>query len=646
MKRFFPNSKSLLVAPAAMVGLAGAVLAQVPAGPSPLPMPPVIPAPQDVAYPGTIRLVVDATDLTHGVFRVHETIPVAHAGDVVLLYPQWLPGNHSPSGTLDKLAGLTIHAGGRVLPWTCDVVNVFAFHVPVPKGTASIDVDFQFLSATASDQGRIVMTDAMESLQWSSVAVYPAGYYSRRIMFAPSVKFPAGWHYASALDPQVGAGNATFKPVPFNTLVDSPMIAGKNFVRVDLDPSGKTQNHLDVIADTPEELKMTPQEVQAHRNLVAQAYKVFGSHHYDHYDFLLSLSDHMGGNGLEHHQSSEDGTTVKYFTHWDKTVSSRDLLAHEFTHSWNGKFRRPADLWTPNFNVPMRDSLLWVYEGQTQFWGFVLAARSGLWTKQQGLDAIAADAATYATRPGRQWRNVQDTTNDPIIAQRRPIPWRSWQRSEDYYGEGLLIWLDADTLIRQKTNGKKSLDDFARAFFGIDNGSFVTVTYTFDDVVKALNSVMPYDWAGFLRARLDKTGTNPLNGLTQGGYKLVYTDKPSDYITSNESTRKITDLTYSLGFTLDKKGVTTDVVWDGPAAKAGITVGTEIVAVNGNEFDADDLKDTITDAKSGTAPIQLLLKHDKIFRTVTINYHGGLRYPKLERLPNTPAYLDNLLAAR
>ena len=241
---------------------------------------------------------------------------------------------------------------------------------------------------------------------------------------------------------------------------------------------------------------------------------------------------------------------------------------------------------------------------------------------------------------------MQDTTNDPIIAQRRPIPWRSWQRSEDYYGEGLLIWLDADTLIRQKTNGQKSLDDFARTFFGIDNGSFVTVTYTFDDVVKALNSVVPYDWAGFLRARLDKIGTDPLNGLTQGGYKLVYTETPSDYITSGESTRKNNDFTYSLGFTLDKKGVVTDVVWDGPAAKAGITVGSEIVAVNGNEFDADDLKDAVTDAKSGTAPIQFLVKRDKVFRTVAINYHGGLRYPKLERLPNTRAFLDNLLTAR
>jgi predicted metalloprotease with PDZ domain len=623
------------------------VFAQQAAGPSALPMPAEIPAPKDVAYPGTIKLAVDATDTTRGIFRIHETIPVPQGtSDFILLYPQWLPGNHSPSGTINKLAGLVIKAGGKVIPWKRDVVHVFAFHVPVPKGATSIDADFQFLSATDKPQGRIVMTPAMMSLQWNSMALYPAGYYSRRIMFAPSVKFPAGWHYASALTPQTGQGNATFQPVPFNTLVDSPMIAGKNFVRVDLDPSGKTQNHLDVIADSPNDLKMTPQQIQVHRNLVDQAYKTFGSHHYDHYDFLFSLSDHMGGNGLEHHRSSEDGVGSKYFTHWDKMAAERDLLAHEFTHSWNGKFRRGADLWTPNFNVPMRDSLLWVYEGQTQFWGYVLATRAGLWNKQMGLDAIAETAAVYALRPGRQWRNVLDTTNDPVIAHRAPAPWRNWQRSEDYYSEGQLIWLEADMLIRQKTNNSKSLDDFAKAFFGINNGSYVTVTYNFDDVVKALNSVVPYDWATFLHSRLDKTGTDPLGGLKMGGYKLAFTDKPTGYIKSNEGIRKITDLLFSLGVILDKKGVATEVMWDGPAMKAGVTVGTEIVAVNGNAYDADDLKDVITDAKANNAPIQLLLKDSDQYRTVSVNYHGGLRYPHLERLPGTPALLDDLLAPR
>jgi predicted metalloprotease with PDZ domain len=619
-------------------------IAQTSPGPTPVPMPPVIPAPQDIAYPGTIKLSVDATDVTRGIFRVHETIPV-HAGALTLLYPQWLPGHHSPTGTLDKFAGLVIQAGGKPVPWTRDVVDVFAFHIDVPQGVTALDLDFQFLSAVESKEGRIVMTQEMESLEWSSVALYPAGYFTRDIVFEPSVKFPAGWKFASALEPQTGSDSATFKPVSFNTLVDSPMIAGKYFARADLDPSGKTNIHLDVIGDRPEELAFSPDQIALHRNLVDQAYRLFGSHHYDHYDFLLSLSDRMGGAGIEHHQSSEDGTNPKYFAHWDEALASRDLLSHEFTHSWNGKFRRPADLWTPNFNVPMRDSLLWVYEGQTQFWGVVLATRAGLFTKQDGLDEIAGIAAIYDNQAGRSWRPLQDTTNDPVIAQRRPIPWRSWQRSEDYYNEGLLIWLDADSLIRQKTGGQKSLDDFARGFFGINDGSYVTVTYTFDDVVKALNDVMPYDWAGFLKSRLLVTAPVPLDGLARGGYRLVYTDKPTAFARSIDALRKQDDFSYSIGLTVDRKGMITNVQWDSPAARAGVTVGSEIVALNGVMFDGQDLQDAITDAKTG-GPLQLILRRDKIFKNVSIDYRGGLRYPHLVRVANTPALLDDLLEAR
>jgi predicted metalloprotease with PDZ domain len=357
----------------------------------------------------------------------------------------------------------------------------------------------------------------------------------------------------------------------------------------------------------------------------------------------------MSGIGLEHHRSSENGTNAEYFEAWGKTMASRDLLSHEFTHSWNGKFRRPADLWTANFNVPMQNSLLWVYEGQTQFWGTVLAARSGLWTKQQALDALAADAAMFANRPGLEWRPLQDTTNDPITTQRRPIPWRSWQRSEDYYGQGELIWLDADTLIRQKTGGRKSLDDFAHAFFGINNGSYVTVTYTFDDIVHALNAVLPYDWAGFLHARLDSVGKSaPLDGLTRGGYRLVYADKPSEFSRSNERVRKITDLLYSLGVTIDEKehGGIAEVLWGGPAFNAGIVAGSQIVAVNGVAYDADDLKDAVAAAKTGTAPIQLLIKRGDRYMTIRMNYHGGLRYPHLERISGAPALLDDVLTPR
>ncbi len=634
-----------------------AILASTPAlaqvvQPQPAPAAPLIPAPEDRPYPGVIRLAVDATDLPHAIFSVHESLPVSGPGPVTLLFPQWLPGNHAPSGPIDKLAGLMIAANGRPVEWTRDPVSVYAFHVDAPAGAKTLELDFQFLSPVSTREGRVMMTPQMLSLQWDALVLYPAGYFSRDIPVSATVKLPEGFTAATALEtdgpnPGLGTGTVAYKTTTLNILIDSPMIAGRYFQRFDLDPGGPARVSLDVIADRPDELETKPEQIAAHRALVAQAYKLFGAHHYDHYDFLFSLSDKMGGNGLEHHQSSEDGTIPKYFTNWDKTEAGRDLLAHEFTHSWNGKFRRPADLWTPTFNVPMRGSLLWVYEGQTQYWGYVLAARAGLWTKQQALDAIALTAATYDIRVGRSWRPMEDTTNDPIIAQRRPLSWLSWQRSEDYYSEGQLIWLDADTLIRERTQGKKSLDDFARAFFGVENGSFVTMTYTFDDIVAALNGVVPYDWAGFLHQRLDGHGPGaPLDGVARGGYRLVYTDTPTDYFKSAETGRKVTNLMFSIGFTVNKEAVLTDVQWDGPAFKAGLTEGATLVAINGQAFDPDDLKDAIKQAKITGAPIALLVKEKNAYRTVTIDYRGGLRYPRFERIAGTPARLDDILEPR
>jgi predicted metalloprotease with PDZ domain len=620
------------------------------AEPQPTPMPAQIAAPKDVAYPGTIRLAVDATDVERRIFAVQETIPVRSGAPVTLLYPQWQPGNHGPSGRVDKIAGLMIHAsgGGARIEWTRDAVDVFAFHVAVPAGVNSLDVDFQFLSPVEPNEGRVVMTPDMLSLQWIDLALYPAGYFARQIPVAASVRLPAGWEFATALETaSADAGVATFKTVPFDTLADSPMVAGRYFKRLDLDPGAAAAVRLDIVADRAELLEVTPDQLEAHRVLVRQAYKLYGSHHYDHYDFLFSLSDKLGGIGLEHHQSSEDGTVPTFFTEWDKNADTRNLLPHEFTHSWNGKFRRPADLWTPNFNVPMRDSLLYVYEGQTQYWGYVLEARAGLITKQQALDAIAGIAAMYDHRVGRDWRALQDTTNDPIAAGRRPMAWLSWERSEDYYNEGLLVWLDADTLIREKSIGEKSLDDFARSFFGMNNGSYVVDTYTFDDVVKALNSVQPYDWAAFLRTRLDDHASGaPLDGLRRGGYKLIYTDAPSDYFKAAETRRKITDVTYSLGVVIGAEGKLTDVLWDGPAFKQGLTVGNQIVAVNGTAYDPDLLKSAITAAKTASDPIELLIRNGDRYRTVRCDYHDGLRYPRLERDANVPARLDDILTPR
>jgi predicted metalloprotease with PDZ domain len=521
-------------------------------------------------------------------------------------------------------------------------VDVYAFHIDVPAGASSIDIDFDLLSAVANDEGRIVMTPEMLSLQWINLAMYPAGHFARRIQIEPSVRFPEGWTPFSALETTGTEGGVThYKPVDFDVLADSPMIAGRYARRIDLDPGAAVPVNMDVIADRPELLEATPEEIEKHRALVQQAYKLYGSHHYNHYDFLFSLSDRMGGSGLEHHRSTEVGSIPDYFTAWGKNPASRDLLPHEYTHSWDGKFRRPADLWTPNFNVPMRGSLLWVYEGQTQYWGFVLSGRSGLLSKQEALDALAATAATYANRVGREWRSVEDTTNDPVIASRRPQPWTSFQRSEDYYSEGQLVWLDADTLIREKTGGKKSLDDFAKGFFGVEDGNWSEDVYTFDDVVAALNKVVPYDWAKFLNERINSVAPKPpLDGLERGGWKLAYTETPTDYFKSAEMRRHSTDLSYSLGLTLGRDADITQVQWNGPAFKAGLTIGGKLLAVNGIAYDADRLKETITEAKKGGGPISLLVKRGDHYVTVNVDYHGGLRYPRLERIEGTPDLLS------
>ena len=638
--------KRLLLAASALVLSAGGALAQ-PAPPQPLALPPAIAAPQDTPYPGVLKLSVDATDLDRRIFRVTQTIPVAKAGPMTLLYPSWIPGNHAPRGPIDKLAGLTITAGGKPVAWTRDTVDISAFHIEVPDGAGALELTFQYVSPTAADQGRVVVTQEMMNVQWFALALYPAGHFTRQIQIEPSIRLPAGWSFGTALETQAGGEVTTFKPVSFETLMDSPMFAGRYYKKLDLDPGGRSRVSLNIVADDASLLEVTPSQLAAHRAMVSQADKLYGARHFDHYDFLLALSDRMGGIGVEHQRSSENGTAPRYFLDWDKLPATRNLLPHEYSHSWNGKYRRPADLWTANFNTPMRNSLLWVYEGQDQYWGYVLGARAGLVTKQQTLDAMALTAAAYDNRVGRSWRAMQDTTNDPIIAARRPQAWTSWQRSEDYYSEGQLIWLDADTLIREQTKGKKSLDDFAKAFFGVNDGDWGQLTYDFDEVVRTLNGVHPHDWASFLRTRLDGHGPGaPLDGVTRGGYRLIYTDTPTDYAKSEEARRKITDLTYSLGLVLDKDGEFTAVQWEGPGFKAGLTDGVKLIAVNGLAYDAERLKSAVTAAKGGKSPIELLVKAGERYRTVSIDYHDGLRYPRFERIPGTPARLDDILAAR
>jgi predicted metalloprotease with PDZ domain len=612
-----------------------------------------VPPPQDTPYPGTIELHVDASDTRQGIFRVHETIPV-QAGALTLLYPQWIPGDHSPSGPVAMLAGLRLSADGKPLKWKRDEYNVFAFHIDVPIGVASIDAEFQYMSPR---DGGFEITDRMMDMEWSKMLLYPAGHFSRGITFAPSVTLAHGWQVGVALEradqePASTSGDTTiFKPVTLNNLVDSPIYAGQYFKRVDLTPPGGAPVHLDIVADSPKYLAISQDQLQAHRALAAQATMLFGSHHYDHYDFLFSLSDVLGGNGTEHHQSSENGVDADYFTAWADNAPGRDLLAHEYTHSWNGKFRRPADLWTPNFNVPMGDSMLWLYEGGTQYWGLVLTARSGLWSAQQFRDALAMDAAKYdRARPGFAWRTLEDTTNDATAAHRQGLPYRSWQMSEEYYSGGQMIWLEADARIRALTHDAKSLDDFARAFFGVDDGSYATRTYTFDDVVAALNGVAKDDWASFLRARVDALDPPLLDGLAASGWKLVYTDKQSEfesqYDSRPETARHMYNFIWSIGLSIDKQAQVNDVLWNGPAFKAGVSTGATVVSVNGKGYTREALKDAIAAARDGKQPIELLLQFQGSYQTVAVDYHGGLQYPHLVRIEGKPDYLSEIIAAR
>ena len=629
------------------LALAFAWLFALPAAAQETPGPLPIPAARDIPYPGVMTLTVDATDLDRRIFRVRQTIPVAAAGPMTLLYPEWLPGAHAPRGQLEKLAGLVITAGGKPVDWTRDPVNVYAFHIVVPDGAKALDLQFQFLSATATDQGRVVVTQEMLNLQWNAMALYPAGWFTSRIQVEPTVTLPEGWKFGTALEVARQSGAATtFKPVSFETLVDSPMFAGRYYRQIDLDPGGRSPVRLNIVADRAELLDASAEQIQKHRNMVVQADRLFGVRPFDHYDFLLALTDRMGDIGLEHHRSSENGAEPEYFIDWGRMASDRNVLPHEYAHSWNGKSRRPAGLLTPDYATPMQGDLLWVYEGQTQYWGWVLASRSGLWSRDEVLGVLAGAAATFDSRVGREWRDMSDTTRDPVTSARKPKGWLSWQRNEDYYVEGMLIWLDADTLIRERTGGRKSLDDFARAFFGGGvEGDYAPRPYDVDEVVSTLNRVAPYDWATFLKTRIASAETAPLDGFARGGWKLAWGETPTGYQKSADALAKRTDLTWSIGLMLNTSGTLTGVQWDSPAFRAGLTVSNQIIAVNGEAYSPDRLKDAVRAGKDG-GPIELIVKANEKYRVVKIDWKGGLRYPRLERIAGTPDRLGDILTPR
>lgn len=611
---------------------------------------PAIPAPTRATYPGTIQYQADVTDRDRRIISVRQTIPVAAPGPMTLLYPEYLPGNHADTGPIQLISGVTVTANGQRLEWLRDTLQPHAFHLDIPAGVSAIDVSFQWLTQPDGGPWRVVQTPDMVNLQWEKAILYPAGYDATGITVAPSVRLPEGWGFGVALDTVSNEGGvATFAPVSLYTLVDSPMFAGAHYRRFTLDGDGPSPVHLSLVADKAEQLRPADGLMPKFEALVEQADRLFGARPFDRYEFLVAASNQIGGIGLEHHRSSENTLAPDFFTRGTGSLGSRQLLPHEFVHSWNGKYMRPADELTANYNVPTQNTLLWVYEGLTSYWGEVLAARSGLATTEESLISMAEHAAFYETQPGRQWRSLQDTNNHNLLGYRVPGNWPSWMRTTtDYYDEALLVWLDADTLIREGTGGRRSLDDFAKGFFGRLDGRAEARGYTFEEVVAALNDVHPHDWAGFLRGRLDAVGPDaraPLQGITRGGYRLAWTDS----LTATEKsiqTGWANSFQYSLGFTLGANNRIGGIRWGSPAFEAGIGPGWDLIAVNNRGPSAEALRDAILAVKGTTTPINLVIRNGERVRTVPMIWSEGLRYPRLERVEGTPDHLGEIMAPR
>ncbi|MGH9698002.1 MAG: M61 family metallopeptidase [Candidatus Acidiferrales bacterium] len=596
---------------------------------------------------GAIHLAVDATHAPQKILHIHEQIPV-EAGPLTLYYPEWIPGEHMPDGPIIDVAGLKFTGEGKRIPWRRDLVEMYSIHLNIPSGVTTLDADFDFL-LSAPAQGFSAgasATASLDLLSWNQVLLYPQGRPMKEIMFVPSLKIPEGWKYGTALPGAKETGNTIdFSPVTLNALVDAPVISGRYFRAIQLTPGENPSHEVDIAADSPAALEMSPETEMHLHQLVEEAGALFGSRHYRDYHFLLTLSDNVAHFGLEHHESSDDRVAERSLIDPALLNEFSGLLPHEYTHSWNGKYRRPAGLATPDYQQPMKDDLLWVYEGLTEYVGsFVLTARSGLQTEEQTREGLALLAAQYDHRPGRDWRPLQDTADAAPFLYNAGSDWSNWRRGTDFYDEGELLWLDVDATIRRLSGNKKSMNDFCRSFHGGPGGEPALKTYTFDDVVAALNEVTPYDWAGFLRARLDGVSTRtPDESVENSGWKIVYNETPNEVLSNLEAVHQIVDLRLSAGFAAEEDGSVVDVIHESAAYNAGLAPGMKITAVNGREYSVDVMREAVEAAKGNTEPINVLVSNGAAYETFSINYHEGLRYPHLERDASKPDYLTDIL---
>ena len=592
-----------------------------------------------------ITVDVDATEISRRVLHTHLTLPV-RAGGLTLFYPKWIPGNHAPTGNINSVVGLQISVNNnQALSWRRDLFDEYAIHCEVPAGASSLGIDFDYLiTKETSSEGATAM---LGILSWHQVILYPSGSDTDHWTAQASLKPPPGWKIGTALPIASEGKTIKFKPVSLSSLVDSPVVMGVNYRHLVL-AEGPPNNEMDIVADTASALSLSDARVDQYRQLVTQARFLFGATHYDHYHFLVMLTDQGGVGGLEHHESSSNAMREKAFTDNDAFAYFAGLLPHEFVHSWNGKYRRPVGLATPDFQKPMQDDLLWVYEGLTEYLGgFVLVTRSGLRDPEFSREHLAQIAAQMDYENGRSWRSLQDTADDAHSLHEAPKEWQDRRRSVDYYPEGTLLWLEADVLIRQRSNGSKSLDDFCRDFHGGKSGPPLLKTYTLDDVLNGLNDIASLDWRGFWTQRLEAVSRRaPLNGIEASGWRLIYNDQANHAGEASAKTRKTVDAWFSLGITAQDDGAIIDVRGDSPADKAKAAPGMKIVAVNSRKFTAQLLNKAIQDARAPDRAIELLVNWKDYFETFTINYHDGLRYPHLERDPARPDLLSEILKPR
>jgi predicted metalloprotease with PDZ domain len=602
------------------------------------------PPPLESRVTGTITLALDARETPRKLLHTREMLSVT-PGPLTLVYPKWLPGEHAPDGPIDDLVGLNFTAGGRSLPWRRDGVDLFAFHIDIPPAVNKLDVSFDFLSAIGQGGFSSASSDTahLGIYSWNQVLLYPKGARTDDVMFQASMELPAGWKFGSAL-PVANQNGATvnFQPVSLTTLVDSPVIAGEYLRIVPLDNTSSRPVVAALVGDTAASIDIPGELTEKWKRLVREADAMFGARHYNNYVFLLTLSDRVAHFGLEHHQSNDSRVPQNSLTE----QNSIGVVAHEYVHSWNGKYRRPAGLATPDFQQPMVGDLLWVYEGLTQYLGYVLAERSGIWSESYYKDRLAQIAAFLDTEPGRRWRPLADTTTAAQLLYFAPGQWTAYRRSTDFYDEGWLIWLDVDTAIRELTHGQKSIDDFCHLFHGGESSAPTVKPYTFDDVVAALNQIAPHDWKAFLNSRIYQvTPRAPLDGITRGGWRLVYTDATNEFIKTGDGER--VDATYSIGLRVrGRDGGVSDVIVDSPAGKAGLGPGMQILAVNGLRYSADVLRNAIKESKTASGPMTIEFQNDDVVKTVSLDYHGGVREPHLERDTAKPDTLAQILAAR